>query len=64
VFLQAHPLCALHERQGQVVAATVVDHIVAHKGIQALFWNQSNWQALCKPCHDSKTAKEDNSWGR
>ena len=38
---------------------TVVDHIVPHRGDQQLFWNQSNWQALCKPCHDHKTMTED-----
>lgn len=34
------------------VAATVVDHIVPHKGDDVLFWDMTNWQALCKPCHD------------
>jgi 5-methylcytosine-specific restriction protein A len=23
-----------------------------------LFWDEDNWQALCKPCHDRKTAVE------
>jgi 5-methylcytosine-specific restriction endonuclease McrA len=31
--------------------STTVDHIQAHKGNQALFWNRSNWQPLCTPCH-------------
>jgi len=38
-------------------AASVVDHIVAHRGDQELFWDQSNWQSLCKPCHDSEKQK-------
>jgi 5-methylcytosine-specific restriction protein A len=25
---------------------------------QGLFWDTTNWQALCKPHHDQKTAKE------
>ncbi|WP_456243258.1 HNH endonuclease [Thermacetogenium phaeum] len=35
-----------------------------HKGDRQLFWDESNWQALCKPCHDSKTAREDGGWGK
>lgn len=31
--------------------ATVVDHIIPHRGDQALFWDKSNWQPLCTPCH-------------
>jgi 5-methylcytosine-specific restriction protein A len=41
-----------------VVLATVVDHIVPHRGDQRLFWDEANWAALCKPCHDAKTARE------
>jgi positive regulator of sigma E activity len=26
------------------------------KGDLALFWNESNWQALCRRCHNRKTA--------
>lgn len=64
-YLNAHPLCARHQKQGQVVAATVVDHIKAHKGDKALFWDSTNnWQPLCKPCHDHKTATEDGGFGR
>ena len=36
-----------------------VDHIIPHRGDQKLFWDRNNWQALCKPCHDRKTGKED-----
>ncbi|WP_289184903.1 HNH endonuclease [uncultured Parasutterella sp.] len=28
-----------------------------------MFWDESNWQALCKHCHDVKTAKEDGGFG-
>ena len=40
--------------------ATVVDYIVPHRGDQKLFWDKSNWQPLCKACHDRKTWREDN----
>lgn len=57
-FLSAHPLC---EIQGQDCTrlATVVDHRQPHRGNVALFWDQANWQAACKPCHDrTKQAME------
>lgn len=58
-FLHAHPLCERCLAEGRYVKATVVDHKVPHRGDQELFWDQSNWQALCKPCHDKKTFTED-----
>lgn len=63
-FLRLHPLCAECERNGDVTAATVVDHIKPHRGDKVLFWLRSNWQALCKLCHDRKTATEDGGFGR
>lgn len=56
-YLKHRPLCAEHERHGKVAAATVVDHITPHRGDQKLFWDQGNWQPLCKPCHDKKTGR-------
>lgn len=60
-FLLKHPLCQMHERLGAVVAATVVDHIVPHRGDSALFWDRSNWQSLCKPCHDRHKQRLERS---
>ena len=58
-YLEAHPLCVQCAKQGKYVRATVVDHIIPHRGDQKLFWDQNNWQALCKSCHDKKTLTED-----
>ena len=58
-FLRAHPLCEECQKQGKFVMATVVDHIVPHRGDEKLFWDRSNWRALCKRCHDRKTMTED-----
>ena len=58
-FLLEHPLCVECRRKGYVMPATVVDHIVPHKGDKVLFWDKNNWQSLCKSCHDRKTATED-----
>ena len=58
-FLEAHPLCVRCMQEGRYVKATVVDHIIPHRGDPELFWDQSNWQSLCKRCHDRKTMTED-----
>lgn len=63
-YLKSHPLCVECLKEDKVVAATVVDHIIPHKGDQKLFWDTGNWQALCKQCHDKKTAREDGGFGR
>ncbi len=53
-FLATDPTC---RRCGK--PATVVDHILPHRGNQALFWNRSNWQPLCTSCHArAKQAQE------
>ena len=43
--------------------AMVIDHIVPHRGDTRLFWDQSNWQPMCGPCHNSKTARQDGGFG-
>lgn len=58
-FLKVNPLCVRCKAEGRLVKATVVDHIKPHRGDKDLFWNESNWQPLCKRCHDSKTMTED-----
>lgn len=58
-FLKAHPLCEKCKAHGRFVKAVVVDHIIPHRGDESLFWNESNWQVLCKKCHDTKTMTED-----
>ncbi len=55
-FLAKHPICAQCEREGRITPATVVDHIIPHRGDRKLFWDAGNWQPLCKRCHDRKTA--------
>jgi len=62
-YLAKHPLCVECEREGKVVVATDLDHIIPHRGDQVLFWRESNWMALCKPCHSKKTATEDGGFG-
>ena len=59
-YLQANPLCVKCMAEGKYTRATVVDHIIPHRGDRILFWDQNNWQPLCKPCHDRKTGEEDS----
>ena len=54
-FLRENPLCAQCRKRGKLVPATVVDHIIPHRGDRKLFWDKNNWQPLCKSCHDRKT---------
>jgi len=58
VFLRRNPLCMTCKDNGIIVPATVVDHREPHQGNQTLFWNEANWQAMCKSCHDTKTNME------
>lgn len=54
-YLRGHPLCLECQRNGRTRPATVVDHVLPHRGNEDLFWDQNNWQPLCKGCHDKKT---------
>jgi len=62
-FLREHPLCCYCQRTGRVTAASIVDHVIPHKGDDAKFWDESNWQPLCKPCHDSTKKAEEARGG-
>jgi 5-methylcytosine-specific restriction endonuclease McrA len=59
-FLMSHPLCVMCSAEGRTTAAEVVDHIQPHRGDQSLFWDQGNWQPLCKAHHDSDKARQEH----
>ena len=62
-FLIKNPLCVECRKKDYINPATVVDHIIPHKGDKDLFWDQKNWQPLCETHHNIKTATEDRgSW--
>lgn len=62
-FIQAHPFCVLCLAHGRVNQGAqefhsdeqrnlVVDHIVPHRDDPTLYWDQDNWEVLCRfPCH-------------
>jgi len=62
LFLREHPLCEICLNECKITQANVVDHIEPHKGNKQLFWDEGNHQALCKACHDRKTATEDGGF--
>jgi len=63
-YLKQNPWCVRCLANHLRTVATVVDHIIPHRGDKYLFWLITNWQALCKRCHDIKTATEDGGFGR
>ena len=64
-YLAKHPICVLCEAEvpARTTAATVVDHKIPHKGDKVLFWDSNNWQALCKPCHDTHKRQQERDLG-
>ena len=58
-YIQANPLCVYCKKQGKVTAAKVVDHIKKHEGDEALLYDWSNLQSLCKLHHDSTKQREE-----
>ena len=53
IFRDANPFCRFCLEEGRHSEGEVVDHIIPHRGDRALFFDQANWQVLCKVCHDS-----------
>ena len=49
--LLENPLCVMCARQGRDTPASVVDHVIEHKGDPVLFWDTKNRQSLCPSCH-------------
>lgn len=59
VYLAAHPLCRMCEQDGRTTPATVVDHVVPHRGDARLFWDSANWQPLCAHHHNSVKQRQE-----
>jgi 5-methylcytosine-specific restriction endonuclease McrA len=56
--LREHPLCAYCLKRGQVVAASVADHIEPHDGDAEKF--EGPLQSLCATCHSAIKQAEEN----
>jgi 5-methylcytosine-specific restriction endonuclease McrA len=55
-YKRKHPLCVRCGKPGYIL-----DHVTPHRGDLVLFWNQGNWQTLCKLCHDSYKQRLEKS---
>lgn len=62
-WLKAHPLCVMCEAKDIIEPANVVDHRIPHRGDKTLFWDKTNWQSLCTPCHSGEKQREENGLG-
>ncbi len=62
--LTQQPFCTECMKAGKYTLANEVDHIVPHRNNERLFYDPSNLQPLCRPCHSTKTAREDGGFGR
>jgi 5-methylcytosine-specific restriction protein A len=49
--------------RGITEEAKCVDHVIAHKGDQRLFWLESNWVACCVRCNSRKAASSEGGFG-
>jgi 5-methylcytosine-specific restriction protein A len=56
--LSREPLCKYCLAAGRTEMATVVDHVVPHRGDPELFWN-SELQSLCESHHNSSKQSEE-----
>jgi len=61
--LAKHPYCQcpIHQGKDRSAVATVVDHIIPHKGSKALFTDTRNLQSMAKHCHDSLKQEQDRT---
>ncbi|MFA5054024.1 MAG: HNH endonuclease [Parcubacteria group bacterium] len=56
--LALNPYCVMCAAMGKVERATEVDHIIPHKGDDALRLDPENLASLCSWHHKSKTMRE------
>jgi 5-methylcytosine-specific restriction protein A len=56
-WLREHPLCVECQKEGRVEPATVVDHVIPHRGDMARFWDETNLAGLCARHHNLKTGR-------
>lgn len=55
------PLCERCLRAGHITGATVVNHRIAHRGDEVLFFDPSNHESTCKRCHDRDIQREERA---
>lgn len=66
--LKANPLCVYCEMGAwgeppRVEAAVLTDHLIPHRGDQAVFWNRRDWVACCAACHSGPKQRAEQFSG-
>lgn len=61
-YLAEHPWCVYCKREGRLRLATVLDHIIPHRGDLGLLRDPGNFQGLCRHHHNS--LKQSSERGR
>lgn len=61
--LAREPLCRRCRDRGEMVEATVVNHVIPHRGVWAAFI-AGPFESLCKPCHDGEVQREERRRAR
>ena len=61
-FLSEHWYCEECLKQGKYTPATTVHHKIEHKGDYKLFWDESNWEAICASCHSRIHSRNMNKY--
>ncbi len=61
-FLARNPLCCCCKANDRIVEATVVDHVIPHRGDMVLFWRSDLWQGLCNDCHEWVKKPLEHRW--
>ena len=60
--LAIEPLCRRCRAKGEVIEATVVNHMVPHRGVWSTFVG-GPFESVCKRCHDSEVQREERAAG-
>lgn len=61
--LMESPLCIHCHKNGKLVSATVVDHIIPRKERPDLELEETNLQSLCESCHNRKSGRSKRGRG-
>ena len=61
-FLAENRMCNQCEGEGVVCVATELDHIIPACTGKKDFWDEKNWQSLCKRCHKTKSDREKTAY--
>ncbi|WP_245504083.1 HNH endonuclease [Lichenihabitans psoromatis] len=58
--LNTEPLCRICTAEDRLTPATVCDHVMPHRGDEALFWS-GPFQSLCERCHSRDKQREERA---